>query len=253
MRLFATCMECLRTYGVRDMQSFQDAITWVEFSDDGRYEITCDRGHQYLVLLQQKKFEVLFEIGANAILDGYYREAVSSFTASLERFCEFCIRVFMKQNTTSEQTLSIWKKVANQSERQLGAFIFLWTYCMGTEPWMLKDKLVSFRNNVVHKGQIPSRQEAVNYGKAVLEVIRPMMRVLKKQFPEDVKAVASDHLRAMKRSTDKVPSVTLTMNSILSLSRPVTDEKLPTFEEHLEEIKQVSSRFVRIEPTDQGN
>jgi hypothetical protein len=32
---------------------------------------------------------VLFDIGANAVVDGYYREAITSFSASLERFYEY--------------------------------------------------------------------------------------------------------------------------------------------------------------------
>src|SRR6266852_7038801 len=64
-----------------------------EVRDDARYEVVCLRGHRSIVLLQEQKFEVLFELGANAILDRYYREAVMSFTASLEQFYEFAIYV----------------------------------------------------------------------------------------------------------------------------------------------------------------
>jgi hypothetical protein len=39
------------------------------------------------------KFEVLFDLAANAIVDGYYREAIASFAASLERFFEFFVHV----------------------------------------------------------------------------------------------------------------------------------------------------------------
>ncbi|RKR31632.1 hypothetical protein [Paraburkholderia sp. BL17N1] len=47
---------------------------------------------QTLVDLRQQKYEALFQIGAYATEDGYYREPVSSFTASLERFYEFFVR-----------------------------------------------------------------------------------------------------------------------------------------------------------------
>jgi len=55
----------------------------VEIREDGRYETICPNSHKFIIVLQQLKFEVLFEIGAYAITDGYYREAVSSFTSSL--------------------------------------------------------------------------------------------------------------------------------------------------------------------------
>ena len=47
-------------------------------------QIKCSRSHETTAILQEQKFEILFDIGAHAILDGYYREAVSSFTSSLE-------------------------------------------------------------------------------------------------------------------------------------------------------------------------
>ena len=58
-------------------------------SDDGRYEIRCQAGHLSTVFLDNLKFELLFEMGLNALLDGYPRDAVSSFASSLERFYEF--------------------------------------------------------------------------------------------------------------------------------------------------------------------
>ena len=39
------------------------------------------------------KFELLFELGINALIDGYPREAVSSFASALERFYEFFCQV----------------------------------------------------------------------------------------------------------------------------------------------------------------
>lgn len=67
---------------------------------------------------------MLSQIGANAIIDGYYREAVSSFSASLERFYEFSVHVLMRHfGKNSQQFKSAWRPISNQSERQLGAFV----------------------------------------------------------------------------------------------------------------------------------
>ncbi len=50
---------------------------------------------------------------------------ISSFTSSLERFYEFCIKVFCENNSMNDDTYNkVWKQVSNQSERQLGAFYF---------------------------------------------------------------------------------------------------------------------------------
>lgn len=81
MRLLIPCMKCLQ-----ELERPDEWFGRVEFRDDGCYEVVCRRGHSTVTLLQEEKYEVLFEIGVNAILDGYYREAVASFAASLERF-----------------------------------------------------------------------------------------------------------------------------------------------------------------------
>lgn len=39
-------------------------------------------------------------------------------------------------------------------------------------------KKASFRNNVVHKGYIPSSEEAIEYGQYVLTFIRSMLKEL---------------------------------------------------------------------------
>jgi len=80
MRLMVSCMQCLQEFGKPSNE-----FARVEFRDDGRYELTCSVGHTTTTILQQQKFEVLFEIGAYAILDGYYREAVSSFSTTGQR------------------------------------------------------------------------------------------------------------------------------------------------------------------------
>src|SRR2546425_10183395 len=95
-------------------------IAVVEFRDDGRYQVTCPKGHTGITILQEQKFEILFEIGAYAIADGYYREAVSSFTASLERCHEFFIRALMFESKIDPDVIdSSWRAVSAQSERQL--------------------------------------------------------------------------------------------------------------------------------------
>lgn len=152
MKLLLSCMKCLQESGQPDMDFHH-----VEIRDDGRYELTCAKGHQTVSILQQQKFEILFEIGLHAILNGYYREAVSSFTSSLERFYEFAVRAIHDKMTGSDELYQqCWAKVSNQSERQLGAFILLWASHFGELPELLSDDWVSVRNQVIHKGKIPN-------------------------------------------------------------------------------------------------
>ena len=88
MKLRINCMQCFQESGIPS-----DELMPVEMRDDGLYNVTCSKGHTTVNAIQEQKFEVLFDLGAMALLDGYPREAVSSIAASLERFYEFYVQV----------------------------------------------------------------------------------------------------------------------------------------------------------------
>ncbi|HHF3271850.1 TPA: hypothetical protein ACPJ2V_004637 [Vibrio diabolicus] len=117
-------------------------------------------------MLNAAKYEILYDLGMNALGDGYTRESVSSFASALERFYEFFIK-FQMVNTgiTSELADQAWKTVSNQSERQLGAFTYLYLSSLGELPPELSSNDRGFRNKVIHKGYIPSVDEAIGFGR----------------------------------------------------------------------------------------
>src|SRR5947208_15433404 len=105
------------------------SFTLQTLQNDNVYRGTCAEGHNLLVVTQTLRHEMLFEIALNAIRDKYYREAVSSFAASAERFYEFAIRVFAKCNSMPADVMNAaWKQVSSQSERQFGAYVLLYAY-----------------------------------------------------------------------------------------------------------------------------
>ena len=230
MRLLVSCMQCFQEFG-RPTEEFSH----VEFCDNGRYEIRCSFGHETTTILQQQKFEVLFEIGAHAILDGYYREAVSSFTSSLERFYEFSLRLFLQKSSGSDALFqNCWKNVASQSERQLGAFVFLWALNFGKSPELLSNRQISFRNDVIHKGKIPTKEEAIKYGNAVLDVLRPKIVEIKGQFAEEVTKLTFYHLRDARSDLDDGKQVsTMGISTIVSLTSGDPLHHQQSVEEHL--------------------
>lgn len=198
MRLLIPCMECLKDTGQPDRW-----LAHVEFRDDGRYEVLCRFGHRSVTIIQEAKYEVLFEIGANAIIDGYYREGVASFAAALERFYEFAATVILEDAKAQRDiVLASWKLVSTSSERQLGAFIFLWLSRFNEAPSVLRPRSVEFRNDVVHKGKIPSREEAIAFGDAVLEVILPKLRRMRQELSESVHKATFYTLKKRRTSAD---------------------------------------------------
>ena len=191
-----------------------------ELNDSNVYEVRCPKGHQAYVVLQQQKFELLLDIGACALLDGYHREAVSSFSSSLERFREFFIRAsFLQNGNTFDDIEAMWKQLAKQSERQLGAYTAIYMRECGEVPPSLSSKNVELRNDVVHRGGIPDRSEAVAYGEAVRGVVRPALAVAKAKFSNGVQQLTSQHVIAANLSLGLDAKVaTSCMSTILSLT-----------------------------------
>lgn len=234
MKLPVTCAQCMQD----DIANTMITAT-VEFKDNGRYEIKCPKGHSSITLLQQQKFEILFDIGAYAIVDGYYREAVSSFTSALERFYEFFIKVLcISKNIDWAKTQEAWKEVSNQSERQLGAFIFLHLQETGSKPTLLSNNKIKFRNEVIHKGKIPTKEQAIEYGQAVIGVVRPLLKKLKEEYSDAVGTATFQHLSNTRNpSDDGVAVSTMCISTILSLSNgePAHDER--TLEDAISQLR----------------
>jgi hypothetical protein len=181
MKIFMPCLECMKT------RSLPEIVNYVEVRDDGVYEIECTNGHRRSAILQHTKFELLFEFAAMALLDGYTREAVTSFAVSLERFYEYWIRAtFFANGTKPEVTEETWKLIAASSERQLGAFCMLYLREHARAPAVLPNRSVEFRNKVIHKGYIPSRSQVVEYASEVLAIIVALYSELIKTHRESV-------------------------------------------------------------------
>lgn len=188
MRIPMTCMQCsIEAQNDPNPLSFVSRVypQFLEINNLGVYEATCSQGHTTSTISQQHKHETLFEIASFAILDGYYREAISSFASSLERFYEFIIDFLLCKRDCSDSLIdTAWSSISSQSERQLGAFIILYTSTFGCVPNTLSNKHANVRNNVIHKGQIPSREDAVAFGEAVLGVMRPSLQAMREKFPD---------------------------------------------------------------------
>jgi hypothetical protein len=224
------CAECMC-----DDTASANFIASSELNDSSLYEVRCPKGHQSYVVLQQQKFELLFDIGACALLDGYHREAVSSFTSSLERFREFFIRAsFLQNGNTLNDIETVWKPVAKHSERQFGAYVILYMRECGTVPPLLSSKNIEFRNNVIHRGKIPDRLEAIAYGEAILEAIRPALSIAKLKFEKGVEQLTAQHMMTAHLTLPPgVRTATSCMPTILGLSISEASHSERTLEDAL--------------------
>jgi hypothetical protein len=177
----------------------------VEITDQNYYQAACPAAHISTISLQAFKFEILFEMGAVALVEGYHREAVANFAASLERFGEFYVELMsLMDQIDPVEFKDTWKLIARQSERQLGAFVFAYLRKNNKTIRYLSSKMTEFRNDVIHKGYIPTFEEVCKYGQSVLSFIDPIFEKLK----ED--EILSVH-ELIRRHYSRLPSLTNTV------------------------------------------
>lgn len=158
-----------------------------EFADSGIHDLRC--GHcrgRYCLFVRKQKFEMLFDLGTKALLDGYAREAVASFAAAQERFFEFYVKAFALERAAErggdfEGARAVldgtWRHVASQSERQLGMFALAYLLREGREPDFLDARSLGadFRNRVIHRGYLPRRAEVEEYAARVFSLIDELL------------------------------------------------------------------------------
>ena len=246
MKLRISCMQCFQDSGKPSEEMLP-----VEMRDDGLYKVTCSNGHTTITAIQEQKFEVLFDLGAMALLDGYPREATSSISASLERFYEFYIKVIsLKYGVSIDEFANTWKNVSAQSERQFGAFLFSYLLEHKTalapvinnvkpdvEGKAKKNTLTwtEFRNAVIHKGYIPSVEEVLSYGDVVYNYIYKLIDDLKSNNRDFIQKATFHHLQRAHQTPDGGPVSTMSIPTLLSLARG--DQAPKTFREALEDLK----------------
>jgi hypothetical protein len=179
IRFSAICYQCLKEDG-NTKEAYDKLVTelggnesyFLEINDENIYEYECQRGHKSFSQLSEEKYVLLFDLASLALLDGYAKEAVSTFASAYERFVEFCIKVIcINKSIAFEDFLKTWKNMIKQSERQIGAFYILQLLEFGETKYVIADKWVNFRNKVIHQGYIPKSTEAIEYGQYILTMI----------------------------------------------------------------------------------
>lgn len=201
MKTIAACPDCIQEAAKDGAQPEFNPIAG-ELDDNGIIHVNCDRGHYGVVLYDARRYEVLVKSAARAALDGYTNEVVAVMSSALERMYEFYIRVSSRAKGLTEETVdAAWKNVASQSERQFGAFQFLYMLDQ-RRPFKLQQRITETRNKVVHRGKIVREDEALEFAEDVYAVIQHLQTELQAKFPQ---FVAEEVQREMKAQQAQVP------------------------------------------------
>lgn len=212
MRISTRCIVC----EIQDND--YDSYFMFDITDENiEQSVVCSKGHPSVLILTHQRFELLFDMGLHALNDGYYREAAANFAVAVERFHEFSIEIMTAAylinncgkpdggNSFSSQYLTTWKKMSQQSERQLGAYMMLYLLTFNKSPDMLSNKVTQFRNEVTHKGTFPSKVTVMEYGETVFNYIKDKLEELRNTFPEAFEYVSQKQLnQALEKNDDGV-------------------------------------------------
>lgn len=143
-----------------------DRRVWVlaEISDTGIHCGVCPAGHDVRFRLSfEPTHELLLDVGALALLDGYYREAVSSFAAGLEQSFEFYVEASMVAAGIGPEAVRRLLSVNRFDQRRAGMVSACYLRDTGEEFPHLQSKRTEFRNRVIHNASWPTRAETVDF------------------------------------------------------------------------------------------
>ncbi|WP_214846362.1 hypothetical protein [Exiguobacterium sp. S90] len=170
-------------YSEEDRIEDRDIFYEIDVQDKRGFILTCKYGHESLVYLGAEVYELLFDRGIFAYHDHYYREAVVNFASSIERFHEYCIRLMLYSCDVEVNDVKEMWKLLKQTERQYGAFVALFVSLFKTVPPKMdfmekKQEWSSFRNDVVHNGHFPTKEEAIKAINITSKYIYEVINVL---------------------------------------------------------------------------
>jgi hypothetical protein len=202
MKVTATCPTCLDEQQKAGKEPRMVMVAG-ELDDNGSVHVECDHAHKTIVIYDSRRYQVLVQSAARAFLDGYTNEVVAVMSSALERAYEFYIRVSCRAKGIAAEVIEdAWKVVAAQSERQYGAFQFLYLTDQG-KPYQLDTRITEFRNRVIHRGKIVREHEALEFAEKVFKAIRELECILEAKFS----ALASEESeRELKAQESKIPA-----------------------------------------------
>jgi hypothetical protein len=93
-----------------------------QYEGEPIFDVTCVNGHKYQLVLQNPKFEILFESACYSFADKYYREAALTAAASLEDYIRTHTNSLLRVSGVSASKIEEMSRRYSLSERQYGAF-----------------------------------------------------------------------------------------------------------------------------------
>ncbi len=232
MKWKSPCVQCFDELGFDPAK-----MTFLtgEFDEEGRVRLVCEKRHNTVVIVDATRHQILLTSGGMAFLSGFANEAVAMLNTALERAYEHFIRVVCRAKGIDAKL--VWPQVGAQSERQFGAFVFLYLLTEGVAPPQASE-LAAIRNRVVHKGEIVNDRVAGTFGEEVFKRIQLIETALHK-YTDQARAELDEQLVAQEASLPPMPSNAVARVKMTSLvvSGDQVIGKVKSFIDFVESLK----------------
>ncbi|MCZ8090941.1 MAG: hypothetical protein O9282_10180 [Flavobacterium sp.] len=195
MKFYSICFEC------SDLEPNNYVYSIGEVEADLIALCVCPYGHKIVMRIGYNLCDILYSSAVLAFVKDCLSESVMSFAASLERAYEMFTKVTLHKENISYDVIELyWKDLSKQSERQYGAFCTQFLKSFG-EPWKTNQKMVEFRNKVIHKGYIASTKEVTEYAEYITESVYKILKHLHANYDNES---TMHYFHEAKKNQDKI-------------------------------------------------
>jgi hypothetical protein len=114
------------------------------------------------------------------------------------------------------------KAVASMSERQTGAYLFLYAATFREAAPTLSRSVIELRNDVIHKGILPDKSKAVKFGDASYNVIQRGIQKLRNECLDSVNGeMVANIQKTTAKYGDKFPRATQVTQTALNIIQDI--------------------------------
>lgn len=215
-------MTATSVYCSKCNEIFETSFSLQKTPQDFFIKKECKNGHIVIINLTDPLYSILFDNCIIAYFEQKYRSCVFEAASALERFYEHAIRVMIIPQTEIDSQEIIesfnktWKIIKNMTERQIGAFTMLFHKTTGRAPILLNEKSISLRNNIIHKGYIPSKEEAYEFLSSVSDLIQKNRNLIR---PHDEQAFWLLDQRVDYENLNNPPNVEVNKSTLCAYSK----------------------------------
>ncbi|WBX94977.1 hypothetical protein [Pseudoxanthomonas mexicana] len=185
--------------------------------------------------MQNPKFETLLTAAADALIYDQTLQAIACLAAARERLYELAVRVLVRSKKIDESSFAeAWKDVSSQSERQLGAFLFLYLLATG-KAFKIDKSLSQARNAALHKGEIPTTEKAFEFAEKTYLEVKDLADYLRAEHADALREVMhEENVRKAAKAPAGVRVGTIALNTIYG---SVAEKSSATFKEAFDQYK----------------